>query len=109
LSLILALLLKLQSTDKETKIIKATRAAAAMKACTDGIGTYHTIKDLGIMLCGSLRGHKNAHENHANKTTDPTNKTMGCMASLFSVCTALEMIILSVCVIARLKFVTIPS
>jgi len=57
LSLILALLLKLQSTDKETKIIKATRAAPAMKACTDGIGTDHTIKDLGIMLCGPLRGH----------------------------------------------------
>jgi hypothetical protein len=57
--LILALLLKLQSTDKETKIIKATRAAAAMKACTDGIGTDHTIKDLGIMLRGPLRGHKN--------------------------------------------------
>jgi hypothetical protein len=55
LSFVLGLLLKLQPAYKETEIIKATRAAAAMKACTDGIGAVHdTIKDPGLMTYGVL-------------------------------------------------------
>jgi hypothetical protein len=52
--LVLALLLKLQLAYKETEIIKATHAAAAMKACTNGIGADHTIKDPGLMTYGVL-------------------------------------------------------
>jgi hypothetical protein len=75
--LILALHLKLQPAYKETEIIKTTRAAAAMKAWTDGIGTYHTIKDLGLMTYGVLHIRTSAAKSGKGDHTRHESSTLG--------------------------------